>query len=78
MPYYLHVPAVLVEQGSAEYLVYRCAPTDSTPYHHWQFVPAAAPCTDRPDIRVARPLYVWSSTTGTFTAVNQVGIYTST
>lgn len=78
MPYVVHVPAVTVEQSSMEYLVYRCAPTDATPFHHWRFVPAATPRAELPDVRVARPVYVWSSTTGAYTPVNHIGVYTST
>ncbi|KAF8241700.1 hypothetical protein K440DRAFT_478022, partial [Wilcoxina mikolae CBS 423.85] len=57
-----------------EYLVYKCAPTQANPYYHWKFYPATHPRSQLPDIRTARPLYVWSSTTGVYTPVNNIGI----
>jgi len=67
-PPQIHIPATGIE-----YFVYRCAPTLEHPMDHWQFIPATTSKVALPDIRDARPLYVFSSTTGQYTPINQIG-----
>jgi hypothetical protein len=57
-----------------DYYVYRCAPDTDVPMHHWKFYPMSMSKDDLPDIRLARPLYTWNSTTGQYRAVEEINV----
>ncbi|KAA8906816.1 hypothetical protein FN846DRAFT_759273, partial [Sphaerosporella brunnea] len=57
-----------------EYYVYRCAPTAEHPIAHWKFYPATMSKDELPDIRVARPVYTWSSITGEYSPVQGISV----
>jgi hypothetical protein len=57
-----------------EYHVYRCAPNPEHSTPHWLFMPATLRNEDLPDIRLARPLYTWSSVTKQYTRVKVIEV----
>ncbi|KAI5812313.1 hypothetical protein BZA77DRAFT_297044 [Pyronema omphalodes] len=69
MPVAIQAPPVQVALADHKYLVYRFAPTEEHPFHHWKYFPQETSQDQLPDIRVARPLYIWSSNTGEYTPV---------
>jgi hypothetical protein len=60
--------------SGVEYFVYRCAPTNEHPVHHWKYYPATMSKAELPDIRSARPLFTWSSVTGQYSPVSAIGV----
>jgi hypothetical protein len=57
-----------------QYYVYRCAATKDHPFEHWKYYPATMGTNDLPDIRGARPLYIWSSITGRYSVIDKIAI----
>lgn len=74
MPPMPAMPMAPAPAATNDYLVYRCAPTLQHPFEHWKFYPSTMNQQDLPDIRVARPLYVWSTATGQYTPVTQIQV----
>ncbi|CCX10968.1 Similar to hypothetical protein [Tuber melanosporum Mel28]; acc. no. XP_002840039 [Pyronema omphalodes CBS 100304] len=72
MPVQIQAPPVQVALADHKYLVYRFAPTEEHPFHHWKYFPQETSQDQLPDIRIARPLYIWSSNTGEYTPVQVI------
>jgi hypothetical protein len=73
---YPGTPLVPIEAPVAivEYYVYRCGPDNDHPTGSWKYFPVTMTKDQLPDIRVARPLYVWSVITGQYTPVKAIAV----
>jgi hypothetical protein len=54
------------------YYVYRCAPSQEHPVMHWKYFPTTISQDRLPDIREARPMYMWQSNTVRYTVVTDI------
>jgi hypothetical protein len=70
------IHSILISWSSGcDYMVYKCAPTPATPYWHWKYYLATGTTKDDlPDIRVARPLYIWNSGSGNYRAIDAISV----
>ena len=58
----------------AEYYVYYCQANFETPFAHWKFIPTSTSQQLLPDIREARPAYLYSDVTKQYTALTRFAI----
>jgi hypothetical protein len=61
--------------AAVEYYVYRSGPDDDFEGPHWKYFPTPMSKDELPDIRIARPLYIWNGVTGDYTPIDNIRVF---
>jgi hypothetical protein len=54
---------------------YRSGPDDDYTGPHWKYFPTTMSKDELPDIRIARPLYIWNGVTGDYTPIEHIRVF---